>query len=540
MIIMGADFKGQVIAADLRHLMDKNRIAELITKDRNRILNIFRLYEYKNRIRFEKSINCLLSVMNMIKNYPGRKPVLLISSGFPSLSLEKYFPGQIESTVGHSDLNAAKINDPFRVLGERKKRYGEDIFENLIQFANTHNITFYTMDPDSYLRYIFSDMTFDSFFKLSEPSDIKRDELFKLELISDDTGGTTLQGAKKYDQFQDLLRSDLHSYYELSYYPRRKKADGKYHKIEVKVKRPDIKIRFRQGYYDYTEEQEKSLVFASASSNPGLFKEISFQAKAVPFITNKDSYRLWINMALPVKDLILGGDPYKDFKILNANFWVNDEQGENAFHAQLNIPVNLSESQRKRLQEARFFGYNTSSNELKLKQDQYKIIFTIYDEDSDRVGTVEQTMTIPAFDELTKGEITCVVFGHKAEIRKKDRTISFSIEDGSLVVDNLRFYPMGTNQFNAQEDIYLFLQVYSDDDKVNLIPHFELMKMDVLQGSLEGAIIKESWNKKAKVKNMIVQLNFQGLDPGEYFLSIKMMDDNLVELTNRKIEVELF
>jgi VWFA-related protein len=177
-------------------------------------------------------------------NYPGRKPVLLISSGFPSLSLEKYFPGQIESTVGHSDLNAAKINDPFRVLGERKKRYGEDIFENLIQFANTHNITFYTLDPDSYLRYIFSDMTFDSFFKLSEPSDIKRDELFKLKIISEDTGGETLQGAKKYDQFQKILKSDLHAYYELSFYPMRKKADGKYHKIEVKVKRPVKKYDF--------------------------------------------------------------------------------------------------------------------------------------------------------------------------------------------------------------------------------------------------------------------------------------------------------
>jgi hypothetical protein len=245
-------------------------------------------------------------------------------------------------------------------------------------------------------------------------------------------------------------------------------------------------------------------------------------------------------MALPVKDLILGGDPYKDFKIFNANFWVNEEQGENAFHAQLNIPVNLSESQRKRLQEARFFGYNTSSNELKLKQDQYKIIFTIYDEESDRIGTAEQTMTIPVFDELTKGEITCVVFGQIVETRKKDRTLSFSIEDGSLVVDNLRFYPMGTNQFNAQENIYLFLQVYSDDDKVNIIPHFELMKMDVLRGNLEGVIIKESWNKKAKVKNMIIQLNFQGFDQGEYFLDIKMMDDNLVALTNRKIEVELF
>ncbi|MBN2244248.1 MAG: VWA domain-containing protein, partial [Candidatus Aminicenantes bacterium] len=140
-------------------------MAPKIIEDRPDILeSIFKsskaLYEYKNRIRFEKTLNAFLSVMNMIKDYPDRKPVLLVSSGFPSLSFERYASPsiKIESTVGHADLQAAKINDPFLVLGQGKNRFEDDIFENLIQFANTHNITFYTMDPDTYLRYVMSDM----------------------------------------------------------------------------------------------------------------------------------------------------------------------------------------------------------------------------------------------------------------------------------------------------------------------------------------------------------------------------------------------
>ena len=523
---------------EYRNLVNKYRIAELLRENREKVLPIKAQFEYMNRMRFEKSLSGLLSIMNMIKAYPGRKPLLLISGGFPSLSLDKYFPAGIYSTVGHSDLNAAKIDDPFRVLGKNRQRYGEDIFENLIQFANSHNITFYTMDPDIYLRHVFSDMTFDSFFNIAEYSDIKQDELSKLKILSAETGGFTLQGANKYNQFQKLLESDLQSYYELSYYPKRKKADGKYHKIEVKVKRPEIKIRHRQGYYDYTDEQETSLLFASASANPGLFRAISFRAQAVPFITNKDKYRLWINMALPVKDLILGGNPNTYFKILKMNIRVDNENGEHAFNAQLDIPIKLSKSQRTKFKNARFYGYNTCSNELKLKKARYKIIFSLYDEETHRLGTVEQTMSVPASGELRPGEVVCAVFGYLMETRKRARSFSLSGEDGSLLVDKLKFHPLATNQF-YRDRIYLFLQVYSENNRSHLKPHFELTNGDVFQGNLEGRIVKEAWNKKANIRNMIIQLNFLKFNPGEYFLNIKMGDETLSEAPSRRIKIRL-
>ena len=522
-------------------------------------------YQYETRIRFEKTISNLLSAMNIIKDYPGRKPVLFVSGGIPMLSFSTIYQalkrvGSInlqQSTPVHSEIEAAKIMDPFKVLQKTKHRDGSDIFADLINFANSFNISFYTLDPDDYLRYVLPDMAYDNYprvvgvsefnkikygdavFYRDENAEIKKRELSNLKYLAKDTGGEALQGANKFKEFRETINRDLSYYYELSFYPTKKEADEKYHDIKVKVKRPGVEIRYRKGYYDYSSNQKESLLFASSSFNPGLFKDISFQARAVPFIAKKDKYILWINLALPVKDLLLNGDPQEELKIIKTHFWVDDPQGVQAFKAQLNIPINLSESFRERLKRVRFFGYNTRSNELNLNKNQYRIIFTLYEEESDRVGTVEQTMKIPVLDELTNGDIACVVFGHMVETRKKDRTFSISMEDGSLAVDTFRFHPMGTNQFKAKENIYLFLQIYSNDDKVNLIPHFELLKEKEVQGNPEGVPIKESWNKKAKIKNMIVHLNFQGFNQGDYVLNIKMMDENFIEKTNRKIKIKL-
>ena len=108
-------------------------------------------------------------------------------------------------------------------------------------------------------------------------------------------------------------------YYELSYYPERDKADGKYHKIKVKVNRPGIKIRFRKGYYDYSDEQRESLIFASASYNPSLFNQIPFNARVVPFIRGKNECILWMNLALPVQEVILRDSDARETKILKLN-----------------------------------------------------------------------------------------------------------------------------------------------------------------------------------------------------------------------------
>lgn len=487
------------------------------------------MYQFNMRHRFETSLTNLLSYMNKIKDYPGRKSVLLLSGGFPELSFEKFEPIEdlveykredLEGNIANSDITAAKIMDPFKVLQKGNRRYEDDIFDNLIQFANSYNISFYTLDPDNYLRYVLPDMTFDNYDNITDIAKIKLNELANLKDLALKTGGAALQGSNKFDNFQKYVSRDLKSYYELSYYPKRKKADGKYHKIKVKITRPDVKIRFRKGYYDFTDEQEESLLFASSSSNPDLFKQIQFQAHTVPFVSSKDKFKLWINMALPVQDLILGGDPYKEFKFLKANFWVDDQKGTNALNVQVNIPISLSQTFREKFKRAQFYGFNTCSEEIKLKSDEYRVIFSIYDRETGRLGTFEQNFEVPSLSKDIGETIVNAVFGRMVEAPRLGKDFTISEKEGILQVGQFRFYPMGSNQFKSREKVSLFLQVYLPEKDNLSIPEIFLYQDDKKAGTLEPSVVKESWNTKANVVNVAYNLDFSSILQGDYRLQI--------------------
>lgn len=513
------------------------------------------VYQYRSRLRFEKSLSSMLSLMNIIKEYPGRKPVLLVSGGFPAVTLEEIMQGEgildrdfpsnikkdegITSKIGHADLKAAKIFDPFKVLQKGGRRYGDDIFGDLIRYANSHNITFYTMDPDSYLRYVLPDITEVGYPSVISTARIKDNELKNLKYMALDTGGTALQGAKKFDNFSKNVNRDLISYYELSYYPKRKKADGKYHKITVKVKRPDIKIRFRKGYFDYKPEQRESLLFASSSLNPGLFQEIDFQARIIPFVIDKDYSQLWINMVIPVQDVILGGDPYKEYKLLKANLWVDDGKGKNALDARIDIPFHLTPSFRSRLKLARYFGFNTCSDKINLKDQKYRVVFSLFDEESSRLGTVEQELIAPALKKDQDMKIINAVFGRIIEAHKKGKNFTLSRKDGTLFVDKHLFHPMGTNQFQGKEKISLFMQIDLSQKPKQLEPEFRLFQNGMELGGIMGNLVKNTWNKKAGIQNMLYQLDFSAFPRGDYDLRIILHDPTTGIQTEKSVPVKI-
>lgn len=511
------------------------------------------IFQYFAQKRFDKTINGLLAAVNTIKDLPGRKSVLLISGGIPSLSHLRRFglmtskgkTVQFGDNVALSEVAAAKIDDPFRILKKSGIRRGEDIFKDFIHFANSYNITFYTLDPDNYLRYIMQDMAYENFprsatnislFDNDEIEEFKKSELNNLKNLAEDTGGASFMGAKKFENFQKVVNRDLSYSYELSFYPQRKKADGKYHKIDVRIKQPGTKVQFRKGYFDYTNTQRESLLFASASYNPALFKQISFEARAVPFVQGKNKIILWFNMALPVKGLILGEDEGQTLKKLKLNISIDDLTSERGVASRVNIPIILTPSFRRSLQKATFFGYNTCSEPLELIKDKYLMIFALYDENRRQMGTVEQMVEMPALGKKDAGSIVNVVFGNLVESLKGGQSpFTVSQKNGTLQLSKNAFYPMGLNQFRSRKNISLFLQAYSPLKQIAFESRFSFVKKGTESARVPAELVDQSWDKKAKVWNAVFNLDFSGFSQGEHVLRIRLIDPQ----TQKEIEKTL-
>jgi len=509
------------------------------------------IFQYFARKRFEKTINGLLAVMNVIKDYPGRKSVLLISGGIPALTAISGFG--IKKTAGDnvalSEAAITKMNDPFNILKKSGTRRGEDILNDFIRFANSHNITFYALDPDNYLSYVMEDMAYENFprsgkdisqFSADEIKELKKGELANLNALAEDTGGDAFMGAKKFDNFQKVITRDLSYCYELSFYPNRKKADGKYHKIEVKVKRPGIKLLARKGYLDYTDEQRESLLFASASYNPSLFKQISFEAQAVPFVQSKNRFILWVNLALPVKSILHEESEGLSLKKLKLSITIDDLVSERGVASQVDIPIILTSSFRKSLERATYFGFNTCSQPLELKKKEYLLILALYDEIRGQMGTVEEIVKIPVMEKDEEALIVNAVFGNKVDdLNGEGPSFSISQKNGTLQLRKGAFYPMGLNQFKPRKDIALFLQVYSPQKQAAFEPGFYLLQDGEEKVRLQAEIIDESWNKKAKIWNAAFSLDFSGSSKGDHILIIKLLDPQTGQETEKKVEIKI-
>jgi VWFA-related protein len=70
-----------------------------------------------------------------------------------------------------------------------------------------------------------------------------------LRALAEDTGVEAIVGTNDYEKGYARIVREMSTYYLLGYYPRVRHHDGRFHAIRVRVKRPDVSVRARKGYF---------------------------------------------------------------------------------------------------------------------------------------------------------------------------------------------------------------------------------------------------------------------------------------------------
>ena len=90
-------------------------------------------------------------------------------------------------------------------------------------------------------------------FPIQEPANgkrIARRSKNRLERLALETGGVLFDGTKQTpEEIFTQIEKELRSQYVLAFTPPDQTRDGKFHKLEVKLKQPGTKVRSRSGYY---------------------------------------------------------------------------------------------------------------------------------------------------------------------------------------------------------------------------------------------------------------------------------------------------
>jgi Ca-activated chloride channel family protein len=84
-----------------------------------------------------------------------------------------------------------------------------------------------------------------------QPSSVKAEQRMRLQQIADATGGQAFfpMSMKEVEAAYDKVVAQIRAQYSLGYTSTNEKFDGRWRKVEIKVRRPDVRIQSRKGYF---------------------------------------------------------------------------------------------------------------------------------------------------------------------------------------------------------------------------------------------------------------------------------------------------
>jgi VWFA-related protein len=94
-----------------------------------------------------------------------------------------------------------------------------------------------------------------------------------LYAVADGTGGLASVNTNELARGLRAAARDARGYYLVAYAPPGGRKQGRYYTIELKLKRPGVRARYRRGYEWLTDEQRSERTFAAALRFPGLYAD---------------------------------------------------------------------------------------------------------------------------------------------------------------------------------------------------------------------------------------------------------------------------
>ncbi|MGH9718073.1 MAG: VWA domain-containing protein [Candidatus Acidiferrales bacterium] len=174
--------------------------------------------------RFQLSLEGLHKLVQRESSRPGRRIVLCISPGWPVLS------------------------GPEVELSSSER---QQLFADIVDFSadfGRNNITLYSINPWGPGEPLGRKLRWESFGKgISKPSQVNAGDL-ALQVLATQSGGLALNSNDVAAELQHAL-VDVSAYYEISFSPSTDNRPDEYHRLQVRIAKPGLTARTRQGYY---------------------------------------------------------------------------------------------------------------------------------------------------------------------------------------------------------------------------------------------------------------------------------------------------
>ena len=345
-------------------------------------------------MRSYMSLGTASFVINSMRQLPGRKSLVLISAGLPIIDQQA---GTASGNVSHF------INQ----LTDRATRAGVAIHTLDIQgLSGQVGVARFTDTPGKSMLDTMGDAGSGTVGLGRRPNETmlgnsSLEAQMGLRRLAADTGGIAVLNRNNFDDGLGKILDANEGYYLLAYTPQDPKFDGKFRKVEIKVKGEGLKVYSRRGYF---AREEKPAVAATkqdeiltAVRSPLARLDVEMEAMLLYKSMPPDKGAIDIHLVIDSKKLQFEQSGDKQQASLDIAAFVFDERGEARGGFSETVNANLSADEYARISKGGFlYSANTT-----LPTGVYQVRFAVRDNKSGRIGTMSRYIEVP---DLSKGK----------------------------------------------------------------------------------------------------------------------------------------
>jgi len=280
------------------------------------------------------------------------------------------------------------------------------------------------------------------------------DQLFAsqdtLTTLAADTGGQAFTDTNDFGEAFTRVQRDTSAYYLIGYSSSNTDKDGRFRRIQVRVKREGLKIEARAGYYAERDFSHTSRGDRETALQNELFAAVS--ATDLPVLVGGGWFRLaadryFVPIALAVPGSAVPVPASADKVSLDVLGMVRDEQGRTVgrFRQTLQLPAGAGKTL-----SGRQVLYQSS---VTLPPGHFSVKAVVRENGSGAMGSFEAPLTIPELKQQPL-KISPVVLSTQLVPASGGRT------ENPLVRENQQLLPNLTHVVSRDQRMYFYFEVY--------------------------------------------------------------------------------
>jgi VWFA-related protein len=339
-----------------------------------------------------------------------------------------------------------------------------------------------------------------------------------LTTMAEDTGGRAFFDSNGFGGVFDRVVADTAAYYVLGYASSNAARDGKFRRIKVRLKRTDVKLEYRSGYYaerdfahstrDDREQQLQDQLLSDLSAT-----DLSAYVSSAYFRLGDHRYYVPLSVVVPGYQLPITRTTDRNKASLDVLAIVRDEQQRPVDRIRDTVrlaPESADELKKKIVQ------YETG---VELPPGRYHLKVVVRENQNGVFGSYETDFAVPDLaHEPVK--VSSVVVGTELQhvSKRNDRN--------PLVRDNRELVPNVTHVVSSSQHLFFYYEVYEPAAPVRMLTSiaFYRGRQRAFETPLVEATALTAPDRKTAAFRFDVPAS--ALKPGLYTCQINVVDDS--------------